>query len=281
MARDSSGSYTLPAGSTVASGDVIESTWANALTADLAGEITNSLDRSGRGAMSGTLKLPDGTAAAPALAFTSNSNLGFYRAGAGDMRAVVGGSEVARFLSSGAYVTGVLQATGVATFGAGLAAGNTTTGTLGVSGNITASGTIAATGGFTGLTRASLGAVGQQVSSACGSFSTTSATPVDVTNLSVTITTTGRPVMLMVESGTTGGSISAAAGFATTPSIAFVRGSTTIAVSTYPSHDTAFPFPPPFLDVVAAGTYTYKVQASKSAGSAVYITDLKLVAFEL
>jgi hypothetical protein len=274
MARDSSGSYTLPAGSTVASGDVIESTWANALTADLAGEITNSLDRSGRGAMSGTLKLPDGTAAAPALAFTSNSNLGFYRAGAGDMRAVVGGSEVARFLSSGAYVTGVLQATGVATFGAGLAAGSATiTGALGVGGAITAS------GGIVGLTRASLGAVGQQVSSACGSFSTSSGTPVDVTNMSVTITTTGRPVMLLVESGTTGGSIYTNS-FAAAPSIYLVRASTTISKNVYQSAVATFPFPPPYIDPVAAGTYTYKVQAS-ATGSSIYMADLKLVAFEL
>ena len=184
MARDSSGTYALPAGTAVTSGAVIESAWANALTADLEGEMTNSLDRAGRGGMTGVLKLPDGSVSAPALTFSSNSNLGWYRAGTGDMRLAVGGSDVLKATSAGvaATVTGDLTATGDLTVGGALATG-------------------------TALTRSSLPAVGQQVSSACGSFTTISATPVDVTNLTVTITTTGRPVLLMVEAGTTGGSI--------------------------------------------------------------------------
>ena len=43
------------------------------------------------------------------------------------------------------------------------------------------------------------GAKGVQISSSSSTFSTTSLSPTDVTNLSVTITTTGRPVLLMLQ----------------------------------------------------------------------------------
>lgn len=54
------------------------------------------------------------------------------------------------------------------------------------------------------VTRAKLEALGQQVSSSCGAFSTSSATFVDVTNLSKAITTTGRPVMILLKSDGSG-----------------------------------------------------------------------------
>lgn len=53
------------------------------------------------------------------------------------------------------------------------------------------------------VTQAQRSALGQQLSSSCSSFSTASATDVAVTNLSVNITTTGRPVTVaLVPDGT-------------------------------------------------------------------------------
>ena len=54
------------------------------------------------------------------------------------------------------------------------------------------------------VTRDNQVAVGQQVSSSCGSFFTSSTSPVNVTNLSVTITTTGRPVIIALQDDGTG-----------------------------------------------------------------------------
>lgn len=87
--RNSGGTYSLPAGNPVVTGTTITSTWANTTLNDIKNEITNSLDRQGRGGMLAPLQLTNGTAAAPALTFTSEPSSGIYRAGAGDIRASV------------------------------------------------------------------------------------------------------------------------------------------------------------------------------------------------
>jgi hypothetical protein len=141
------------------------------------------------------------------------------------------------------------------------------------------------------VTKAKLAALGQQVSSSCGSFSSTSGTKTDVTNLTVTITTTGRPVMLVMQSdGTGGGNIlyntqGLAGGFL--GNLYFIRGSTTIATSTVSnsivSVSQAIRIPPAsfnFIDVVGAGTYTYKVQVDVASG-AIGVNNSVLVAYEM
>jgi len=95
--RNSGGTYSLPSGNPVVSGQTISSTWANNTLSDLATEITSSLDRSGRGGMLAALRGIDGTAAAPALSFTSDTNTGLYRAGADDVRMSAGGGGVAKW----------------------------------------------------------------------------------------------------------------------------------------------------------------------------------------
>ena len=100
MPRDSSGNYVLPAGNPVVSGTVIEATWANPTMSDIATEMTQSLDRNGRGGMLQPLRLADGATVTPAMAFTNEVNTGLYRPSAGQialsiaglMRFVVGGS---------------------------------------------------------------------------------------------------------------------------------------------------------------------------------------------
>lgn len=84
--RNSGGTYSLPAGNPVVTGTTITSTWANTTLSDIKNEITNSLDRQGRGGMLAPLQLTNGTAAAPSLTFTSEPSSGLYRAGAGDER---------------------------------------------------------------------------------------------------------------------------------------------------------------------------------------------------
>lgn len=100
MSRDSSGNFTLPLPDVVA-GDTIEASWANTTLADLKTEMTDSLSRSGKGGMSAPLKAVAGTVSAPGIAFSSETNSGFYRAGAGDVRFSLAGSEFYRITSAG------------------------------------------------------------------------------------------------------------------------------------------------------------------------------------
>jgi hypothetical protein len=68
---------------------------------DLGNEITQSLDRNGRGGMLAPLRLSDGDLATPGLAFISDVGTGWYRPGAGIVGIVSGGTEVGRFSADG------------------------------------------------------------------------------------------------------------------------------------------------------------------------------------
>ncbi len=148
----------------------------------------------------------------------------------------------------------------------------------------------------TTLTRAKFAAVGQQVSASSGAFTTGATSPTDVTNLSVTITTFGRPVMLIIQSdGVTTNSIvgvrdssgtgaASASGF-----VYFLRDAGVIATNkmlmqTQTNITRELGVPPSsfmYLDVAAAGTYTYKVQVQLVAGTTIDVTSCVLVAYEL
>lgn len=175
--------------------------------------------------------------------------------------------------------------------------------TCDVSGNIAGYANIAA--GITGsniaaatVTKANQVAVGQQISSSCGAFTTASSSLTDVTNLTVTITTSGRPVMLMlnavagvasagsmnVRNSSTGTAVTANA------TVAFLRAGTVInqqvwggvASSTVSPYNTTVPSSSfLYLDTPAAGTYTYKVQAKILVGTTLEIDNTTLVAYEL
>lgn len=141
------------------------------------------------------------------------------------------------------------------------------------------------------ITKPKLAALGQQISSSCGVFSTTSSGFVDVTNLTVTITSTGRPIWIgLIPDGTSGGGLGAQFGVtsgsatnfhgvitfndATTPIAYFgyqVQGGTGSKIIT----------PQPcFIYNIAAGTFTFKVQLEAIA-STVDMNYYKLVAYEL
>lgn len=98
MSRDSNGNYSLPAGiNPVVTGTPIDAAWANPTLSDLATEVTNSLDRNGRGGMLVPFKLLDGTVAAPGITFQSEPTSGFYRAGTGDVRLSITGTMVMKW----------------------------------------------------------------------------------------------------------------------------------------------------------------------------------------
>jgi hypothetical protein len=53
MARDGSGTYTLPAGNPVVTGTTVSSTWANNTFTDVASALTQSLSKDGQTTMTG------------------------------------------------------------------------------------------------------------------------------------------------------------------------------------------------------------------------------------
>jgi hypothetical protein len=104
MARNPSGTYTLPAGNPVTVGTVIEANWANTTLSDIANELTNSLSRNGQGGMLAPFRLADGTVTAPGLAFLNETNTGIYRAASGEMWLAVNGVAVAQFTVNGMLI---------------------------------------------------------------------------------------------------------------------------------------------------------------------------------
>lgn len=102
-ARNGSGTYSLPAGNPVVTNTTISSTWANTTLSDIGTELTNSLDRNGRGPMLAPLALQNGTAAAPSETFASDTTTGWYRFGA----------NIWGFSASGVSTGITLSATGI------------------------------------------------------------------------------------------------------------------------------------------------------------------------
>lgn len=146
------------------------------------------------------------------------------------------------------------------------------------------------------VTQAKRAALGQQISSSSGSYSTTSATFVDVTNLTVSITTTGRPVYLgLVWSGTGSGFIGArdtSGSVGAFANIQVLRDSTAVSYGVVGGNlnltsGGADEFRAPLgsiwhIDVPSAGTYTYKVQIAMTGTSVTgYVSNAKLIAYEL
>jgi len=100
MSRNSSGTYSLPAGNPVVTGTTITSAWGNTTMSDIASALTDSLSRTGLGGMQAGLGLFDGTASLPGLAWTTELTSGFYRAGAADYRWVVTTTELLQLTSN-------------------------------------------------------------------------------------------------------------------------------------------------------------------------------------
>ena len=140
MSRNGSGTYTLPAGNPVVTGTTISSTWANSTLTNIASALTDSLAADGQTTATGNLKMGNnritglangiaatdapsltqvtsavaitggtiggvtfaaGSVSAPAIAPTGDTNTGIFFPAADTIAFSEGGTEVARFDSSG------------------------------------------------------------------------------------------------------------------------------------------------------------------------------------
>ena len=111
MPRNPDGTYDLP-NPDVAPGEVISSAWANSTMNDIAATLEDSLDRDGNGGMRAPLQFGDGTVSLPGITWAAEVTTGMYRAGVGDMRVSILGTDVFRWNNGNAQVwTGSAWAT--------------------------------------------------------------------------------------------------------------------------------------------------------------------------
>lgn len=106
MPRDSSGNYTLPSGNPVVTGTTIASSWGNATMGDIATEITDSLDRSGKGGMLAILKVFDGSVTTPGIGFASEPGTGIYRPAAQEWAVSISGVQEFLITTTGFTILG-------------------------------------------------------------------------------------------------------------------------------------------------------------------------------
>ena len=153
----------------------------------------------------------------------------------------------------------------------------------------------------TGITRASLASFNYVISTSCGAFATSSGTFVDVTNLSVSLTTTGGAVQLeLIDDGTgSGGSVYAGANATNSDAtahceIGFLNNGTVLttllagARGYISGADTCQNWEPgssySHLDLSVLGTpgtYTFSVQQRLTSGSQAQANYLQLIAREV
>jgi hypothetical protein len=139
------------------------------------------------------------------------------------------------------------------------------------------------------VTKAKLGSLGQQVSSSSGIFSTTSSSATAVTNLSVNITTVGRPVKLeLISASTTESSTINSTGNITMINasgyISFRRDGSAVgvyALNQDGSGQLEAVGPYSFIDIPSAGTYTYSVYVASNGTGTIGVRNIKLIAYEL
>lgn len=296
-ARNSSGTMSLVSGNPVVTNTPITSTWANTTLSDIANEVTDSLSRSGKGAMSAQFQSVDGTLGSPGISFASETGSGLRRVSAGNVCLTVSGTDSICSTSTGPNAPLPFQ--GPTTF-AGTAANGPVILTPLAAPSAPSNGAIwvetisnkfkVRVNGVTQvmapspLARTDLPAVGQQLSSSSGTFNTTSATPVDI--MSIAITTTGRPVILIMQpSGATAAQLNMTGG-GSQSNIIFDRGGTTIGqwklIQANPT-TTAGESPASLMmiDPVAAGTYTYKVRGNADGTFQLNVLNWTLYAYEL
>lgn len=139
MPRDSGGTYTLPASNPVISGTIIESSWANNTMGDIGNEITDSLSRTGNGAMLAPLRVVDGSASTPSLTFVSDVGTGRSLTSNGVMVDSVSGVEQVRYTAAGVEIANALTSAGLTNTG-----DLNNTGTVAVTGAITATDNVTA-----------------------------------------------------------------------------------------------------------------------------------------
>lgn len=143
----------------------------------------------------------------------------------------------------------------------------------------------------TRATGTSVGAGGVAISSTASGNPYTSVSYVDVTGLSVSITTTGRPVIAMLVAVTGNQGICQLRGTAASSGsgqLKCLRGATNVGeyevafqTTSGVVNDFQGPGSQVWIDTPTAGTYTYKVQASKGGTISYFEIYAKLVVYEL
>jgi microcystin-dependent protein len=111
MARNGSGTMTVV--NTLVPGEVITASDHNENYSDIAAEITNSVAVDGQSTLTGPLKATSGTVAAPGITFGSDTDSGLYRIGANNIGVAVNGAKVIDVATTGATITGDMNATTV------------------------------------------------------------------------------------------------------------------------------------------------------------------------
>lgn len=133
-------------------------------------------------------------------------------------------------------------------------------------------------------TGTSVGLEGVAISGSSGGFTTNSTSFVSVTNLSVTIQTSGRPVYVGLSPDPLGSPcyIGAAAG-TSSGIIRLLNGASPIALISTPINNFVGPSSISAIDTPVAGTYTYSVEARHATGGAnsTFVNFCLLVVYEL
>jgi hypothetical protein len=150
--------------------------------------------------------------------------------------------------------------------------------TLDASGNIAPYASISQ-----GIQRSNLAPVGQQNSASCGVFTSSTVFASPVRNLSVTITTSGRPVMIFCQSDASG----SACGFSnsgTSATWGLYKNGASPQLAIFQIAGTSTQISPPssilYLDNPTAGTYTYNISVNTAGGTST-TENMVLVAYEL
>jgi len=129
-------------------------------------------------------------------------------------------------------------------------------------------------------TGTTVGAGGVGISNSSATFSTASSSPTAITNLSVTITTTGRPIFVGLVAATSGQSAITVSGTPFAGAVYLFNGASQIAnygINPEVSIPTSSIYT---IDTPSAGTYTYSAKASIS-GTSISVFNTRLVAYEL
>lgn len=124
------------------------------------------------------------------------------------------------------------------------------------------------------------------ISSSCGAYQTTSTSYVAVTNLSASITATGRPVRLMLNSDGVCHVMCGPGAGTSTCAIRAKRDSTVFSEESFESQPVQEWLPCgnfTWFDTPSAGTYTYSIEVKSITGSGFYIdiANAKLVVWEI
>ena len=119
MARNGSGTYTRV--NTFVAGNAITAAGHNQNWADLETEMTNSVAADGQTTITGPIKFSVGSAAAPALVFTGDTDTGLYRSAANETGIAAEGVRVATFGTATTTFYNSVVVSGTAVFTTGIA----------------------------------------------------------------------------------------------------------------------------------------------------------------